>query len=101
MTDRQLRDEVMTLLLAGHETTANALTWSLYLLSQHPHVRARVEAEVRDACVGPAPSLDDLPQNGSPVGPRKDHFGPAAGNRALQTLNHISRKAGSCLPNNG
>jgi cytochrome P450 len=62
MTDEEIRDEVMTLLLAGHETTANALTWSLYLLSQHPHVRARVEAEVRDACVGPAPSLDDLPR---------------------------------------
>ena len=35
MTDRQLRDEMMTILLAGHETTANALTWTFYLLSQH------------------------------------------------------------------
>ena len=38
MTDSQLRDEVMTIFLAGHETTANALTWTFYLLSQHPTV---------------------------------------------------------------
>jgi cytochrome P450 len=36
MTDSQLRDEVMTIFLAGHETTANALTWTFYLLSQNP-----------------------------------------------------------------
>jgi cytochrome P450 len=46
MTDRQLRDETMTLLLAGHETTANALTWAFYLLSQHPHVEGRMHAEI-------------------------------------------------------
>lgn len=40
MTDSQLRDEVMTIFLAGHETTANALTWTFYLLSQHPTVEA-------------------------------------------------------------
>ena len=46
MSDVQLRDEVMTLLLAGHETTANLLTWSFYLLSQHPDAEARLHAEV-------------------------------------------------------
>src|SRR4030095_10068501 len=46
MNDRQLRDEVMTMFLAGHETTANALTWSWYLLSQHPSSRERLEAEL-------------------------------------------------------
>ena len=46
MTDQQLRDEAMTLFLAGHETTANALTWSWYLLSQHPEVEARLHAEL-------------------------------------------------------
>ena len=46
MTDEQLRDEAMTLLLAGHETTANALTRSWYLLSQHPDVEARLHAEL-------------------------------------------------------
>ena len=38
MTDRQLRDEVLTMLLAGHETTSLALSWTYYLLSQHPDV---------------------------------------------------------------
>jgi cytochrome P450 len=46
MTDLQLRDEVMTLLLAGHETTANLLTWSFYLLSQNPEAEARLHSEV-------------------------------------------------------
>lgn len=51
MTDEQLRDEAMTLFLAGHETTANALTWSWYLLSRHPEVEARLHAEL-DAVLG-------------------------------------------------
>ena len=46
MTDLQLRDEAMTLLLAGHETTANALTWAWYLVSEAPDVEARLHAEV-------------------------------------------------------
>jgi cytochrome P450 len=60
MTDAQVRDEVMTLLLAGHETTANALTWTLHALGRHPDIRARVEAEV-DA-LGRAPTVDDVPR---------------------------------------
>lgn len=55
--DRQVRDEVMTLLLAGHETTANALTWTLHLLSDHPHVACRLRAEYGDR----DPSWEDLP----------------------------------------
>src|SRR5262249_22645444 len=46
MTDEQIRDEAMTLVLAGHETTANALSWTFHLLSRHPEVRARMEAEL-------------------------------------------------------
>jgi cytochrome P450 len=46
MTDAQLRDEVMTIFVAGHETTANAMAWLLYLVSQHPEVEARLWAEV-------------------------------------------------------
>ena len=42
MSDRQLRDETLTLLLAGHETTALALSWSWFLLGQHPDVDARL-----------------------------------------------------------
>ena len=46
MSDEQLRDEVMTLFLAGHETTANALAWTIYLLTQHPGIAQRLAAEV-------------------------------------------------------
>lgn len=46
MGDRQIRDEAMTLFLAGYETTANALSWSFYLLAQHPEVEARMHGEV-------------------------------------------------------
>ena len=47
MSDEQLQDEVMTLFLAGHETTANALGWTIYLLTQHPEIAERVANEVR------------------------------------------------------
>ena len=43
MSDIQLRDEVMTIFLAGHETTSNALTWTLYLLSLHPDIEAKLD----------------------------------------------------------
>ena len=49
MSDKQLRDEVITLFLAGHETTANALTWASYLLSTHVAVARRLQAEVDEA----------------------------------------------------
>jgi cytochrome P450 len=52
MTDQQLRDEVITLLLAGHETTALALSWTWYLLSQHPDVDAKLAAELHDVLGG-------------------------------------------------
>ena len=59
MSDRQLRDEAMTLLLAGHETTANLLNWSWYLLSRHPESEARLHAEV-DAVRSERLGADDL-----------------------------------------
>jgi len=43
MTDKQVRDEAMTLFLAGHETTANALTWAWHLLTEHPDVYAKMD----------------------------------------------------------
>jgi cytochrome P450 len=46
MTNQQLRDEVMTIFLAGHETTANALTWTLYLLDRHPNVESKIMDEI-------------------------------------------------------
>lgn len=48
MSDQQIRDEVMTIILAGHETTANALSWSWLMLDRHPEVRDRLRAEALD-----------------------------------------------------
>ena len=62
MTDRQLRDEVITLLIAGHETTALALSWTWYLLAQHPEADAKLAAELRDVLGGRAPTVSDLPR---------------------------------------
>ena len=61
MTDEQVRDEVMTLFLAGHETTANALTWTWYLLSQNEEVEARLTAEL-DEVLGERtrPTVEDV-----------------------------------------
>lgn len=61
MDDRQLRDEVMTLLMAGHETTANALTWTWYLLSGNAGAEARLHEEVDSVLRGRLPTLEDLP----------------------------------------
>lgn len=62
MDEQQLRDEIMTLFLAGHETTAHALTWTWYLLAQHPEVRSKVQQEV-DAVLEDRPAtFNDLPQ---------------------------------------
>jgi cytochrome P450 len=62
MTDRQLRDETITLFLAGHETTASTLSWTWWLLAQNPGVEAKLHAEL-DAVLGDrAPSFDDLPK---------------------------------------
>jgi len=65
MNDRQLRDELITIFLAGHETSANALTWCLYLLSQNPEIEQRLRHEVNAALPdGKTPGFDDLPRLG-------------------------------------
>ena len=61
MTDRQLRDEMMTLYLAGHETTALTLSWAWLLLAQHPEAEDRLVAEWRKVLGGRTPTPDDLP----------------------------------------
>lgn len=61
MTDEQLRDEAMTLLLAGHETTANAFAWTWLLLGQNPEVEARLHEEVDRVLGGRTPTVDDVP----------------------------------------
>ncbi len=62
MSDLQLRDEVMTLLIAGHETTANALAWLWVLLDRHPDEQERLRAELVTATGGRDPTVDDLPR---------------------------------------
>jgi cytochrome P450 len=62
MTDRQLRDEVMTMLLAGHETTSLALSWTYYLLSEHPHVEQGIADEVSRVLAGRRPTCAQLEQ---------------------------------------
>ncbi len=61
MTDTQLRDELLTLFLAGHETTAQALTWALYLIAQHPPIAEAVTAELTTVLGGRMPTVADLP----------------------------------------
>ncbi len=61
MTDTQLRDEVMTLFMAGHETTASTLAWAWFLLSQHPEAEMRLHEELARVLGGRPPSLGDLP----------------------------------------
>jgi cytochrome P450 len=60
MTDEQVRDEALTLFLAGHETTANALTWTWYLLSQNPEKEAALHTELNTVLVGRPPTFDDV-----------------------------------------
>ena len=60
MPERELIDEVMTLIVAGHETTASGLNWTWYLLSQHPQVDARLHAEIDATAELAAPGLADM-----------------------------------------
>ncbi len=62
MTDQQLRDEVMNLILAGHETTANALSWTWMLLSQNPVVEAKLLEELQAVLGGRVPTMADVSQ---------------------------------------
>ena len=62
MTDEQIRDEAITIFLAGYETVANALAWTWMLLAQNPDAEARLHAELDEVLAGRLPSLDDLPR---------------------------------------
>jgi len=61
MNNKQVRDEAMTLFIAGHETTANALSWAFYLLAQHSDVDAKLREEIERVLEGRAPTFADLP----------------------------------------
>lgn len=60
MSKEQIRDELMTFIIAGHETTSNHLSWTLYLLSQHPEIRRRLEDELDENIAGDMPTLEEV-----------------------------------------
>lgn len=62
LSDKQMRDEVMTMFLAGHDTTANALAWTWWLLGQHPEVQQRLREEVDSVLSGRDPTAADVPR---------------------------------------
>jgi cytochrome P450 len=62
MTDQQVRDEAMTLFLAGHETTALTLAWTWYLVATHPHVEEKLVGEWREVLAGRTPTVADQPR---------------------------------------
>ncbi len=62
MSDQQLHDEVLTVIMAGHETTAVCLSWTWHLLATHPEVETKLLTELRDVLAGRAPLVADLPQ---------------------------------------
>ncbi len=62
MTETQVRDEIMTLFFTGHETTALALSWTWFLLAQHPQVAAKLAEELNAVLAGRAPVAEDLPK---------------------------------------
>lgn len=62
MTDLQVRDEAMTIFLAGHETSANAMAWSWHLISQHPEVEKEFHAEIDRVLAGRVPRMEDVPR---------------------------------------
>ena len=92
MSDKQVRDESMTLFLAGHETTANALTWALYLLARHPEIRARAEEEAAPLARRGTPltmeDLKSLPYNLAVLKETMRLYPPAyiIGRRALKDV---------------
>ncbi len=61
LSDRQIRDHLMTFVMAGHETTANALTWTFYLLSQYPEKREKLLSELQRVLAGRVPTIEDIP----------------------------------------
>ncbi len=104
MSDQQLRDEAMTLFLAGHETTANGLCWTLFLLARHPGLQTRVRSELETVLQGQKPTvahLDRLVFLGKVIRESLRLYPPAyiIGRRSIQdhSLAGIKIPAGSIL----
>ena len=65
LTTQQIRDQLLTLFVAGHETSANALAWAFYLLAQHPNVTAKLLEELDRELKGEPPLPADLERHGT------------------------------------
>jgi len=61
MSDQQVRDEVITILIAGHETVASALTWACYLIASNPQVESQLQQEINQVLQGRSPTVEELP----------------------------------------
>ena len=91
MTDKQLRDETITLFLAGHETTASSLSWTWWLLARNPAVEAKLHAELDEVLGGRPPSLEDLaglPYTGNVITESLRLYPPAWGLARVAVENH-------------
>jgi len=91
MTDKQLRDETITLFLAGHETTASSLSWTWWLLARNPAVEAKLHAELDEVLLGRPPALEDLarlPYTGNVVTESLRLYPPAWGLARVAVENH-------------
>ncbi|GCE30289.1 cytochrome P450 [Dictyobacter alpinus] len=99
MTDKQIHDHVLTFVAAGHETAQNTLSWTFYLLSQHPHVRAKLLAELQTVLAGRVPTLDDLPKLPYLEGVINEswRFYPPAWRQARMALEDFELD-GKCIP---
>jgi cytochrome P450 len=62
MSDAQVRDEIITIFFAGHETSAMALTWAFYLITKNPHVESKLIGEIDQVLNGRTPTIEDLPK---------------------------------------
>lgn len=101
LPDRLLRDEVMTLLLAGHETTANALSWCLERIGRAPAVRAALEREVAEVLAGELPSAENIDRLPLVAATLKETMRLHPPTYLVRTLHLARSRARRCVPANG
>ena len=100
MSDAQLRDEVMTLFLAGHETTANALAWAFHLLGQNPEVENALHAELQSVLGGRSPGPEDAERLSvtTAVFSEALRLYPPAYVRGRRAVEPVTLSDGTCIP---
>lgn len=103
MSDQQLRDEVVTIIMAGHETTGSALSWTLYLLSKHPEVAEKLRAELDQVLAGRHPTVEDMPNlvYANMVWAESLRVYPPAWILARRTIEEVRLPSGVTVPKGG